>query len=405
MIFIAAREPNVFLRVYGAEFHLEPLTYPDIDLSHILAVESELGRRILERNDGKVNRIRFDAQKLPGFPKPLTSLEDAAPGSRILILRGGGIGDMLMCTPAIRELKRRLPAGVRIALATFSGYKPLFAAHPDIDSVTIQPLNLGRLMTYDYYFVFRDPDKQMDQWPLIDFYLAKLWIDPSTVADKRPALSDPMPRDPELNRRIQDAGSTFRHIVYLNGLASDSLRDLPPAMIYGLPDLFPETLFVVPDSYLLRYPETAAGFTKIPNVLTVDTAGSLIRYVTALDACCAVITTDSSAYHIAAALDRPALAVFGPIDARLRTAYYPTVRVLEAKYRGQTCRSPCGKSYRSQFYTESSENVSRCPEAAITGVPFSPCLGSFSQNLIRTEVEAMLSRCPDTSIRHEMNAP
>ena len=171
MIFLAATE-QCSLKVYDADLHLEPLTYPDINISHILAMEDAMGKRILKTDKRKINRITFEAERLPGFPKPLSKPDQIPPGSRILVIRGGGIGDVLMCTPAIRELRRRLPAQVHLTLATFKSNISLFVDNPDIDSVVAQPLTLGELLKADYYVEFNLPKSVMDSINMTDYYLA-----------------------------------------------------------------------------------------------------------------------------------------------------------------------------------------------------------------------------------------
>ena len=71
MIFLSAAEPGVTVNVFGADFHLEPIVFPDVDIGQILAMENELAKRILQRGDGKIQKIDFDSERLPGFPARL----------------------------------------------------------------------------------------------------------------------------------------------------------------------------------------------------------------------------------------------------------------------------------------------------------------------------------------------
>jgi hypothetical protein len=377
MIFLAANQPCT-LEVYDAFFALAPLTYPEVNPRHVLVMESELGRRILQRENKKIQPISFEAHRLPGFPKPLPPLGQLREASRVILIRGGGIGDVLMTTPAIRELRRRLPEGSRLTLATFRSNVPLFAKNPFLDAVTAEPMTLADFLGLDYFIEFNDPDHRISRMHMTDFYLSVLGIDPDTVEDKTPVLTSDALLAPEMARTLQKAGSPFKSTVYLNGLASDRLRDLPPKILEVFPGNNPDILFLVPASYDERYNGRCSRLLKLPNVLRVDTGESLPDYVTTIACCNAVVTTDSSAYHLAASQGKPSLALFGPIDPGLRTAYYPTVKALMAEYAGETCHSPCGKSMISEFKIPLHKLKAGCPEARKKRTGFSPCLASFS---------------------------
>lgn len=393
MIFIAAAEPNVVLTAFGRTLALEPLTWPNINVNHILAMEGELGRRILKRNNGKVQMIEFDAHRLPDFPKPLPRDLRVATGSRVVLIRGGGIGDMLMCTPTIRALKKNLPGGIHLSLATFQDLCDLMCGNPFVDSVLAQPLTLGQLMGMDYYFEFKDPNSDIATIHMIDFYLKCAGFDASNVVDKSITLTINRRDKKDLSDRIQALRPDFGHIVYLNGLASDPIRDIPYGVLWAIADAFPKHLFLVPEMYTTRYPESAHGFRKRKNISPMDTAGDLTGYLTMIHCSDAVITTDSSAYHIAAAFDKPCMALFGPIDPGLRTAYYPTVRPIASTYSGGTCTAPCGKSNYAEFNDTRAEAEKRCPEAIRTGNGFSPCLSDFAMNRLIESLETTLNPC------------
>jgi len=393
MMFLAATRPGVALKAFGAEFVLIPIRYPEVDVSQVLAMEDALGSRILQCNHTQIQRLRFEAHRLPGFPLPLRSPEGIPAGSRILIIRGGGIGDVLMCTPVIRELRRRLP-GTRLTLATFEQNGKLFRSNPDLDDVVAQPLTLGQLMAADYFVEFTGPDRSMNDTHMTDYYLSCIGIRPETVVDKRPVLASKDLLDTATCRELAAARAGFERIVYLNGLASDRLRDIPPDVLSVFPDLHPEIRFAVPADYPERYPEQARPLLERSNVMEIDTKGSLEKYITALSVCDAAVTTDSSVYHIAAALDKPCLTLFGPIDPGLRTRYYPTVVSLEPRYQGKTCRSPCGKSMFSEFYNGQTDGVPLCPEARHRRSQFSPCLSSYAKDRLNAGFRRLLTLDP-----------
>lgn len=380
MQFLSAKEP-IPLQVYGQNFNLTPIQLPDVDITQILVAEDELGRRVLEKdNNSKLNRLSFDAHNLPGFPEPLLPLRQIENQSRVLIIRGGGIGDVLMSVPAVRALKAQLPVTAHITLSTFQDNARLFANIPEIDSVVGQPMTLANFMEADYYTEFKDTDSQISSIHMIDFYLESLGFNSKEITDKSISLPLGNMLDRQIQELITDAGREFISTAYLNGLASDVIRDLPPAMLNVFIENLPDHLFVIPKSYTDRYKNEASCIKDSSNILYINTIGSLSAYLTAIHSCDSVITTDSSAYHIASAMDKPCLVIFGPIDAGLRTTYYPKAIALEPVYKGQKCNSPCGKSMFSEFAENRGTDEKRCPEATLRQSNFSPCIESFSEN-------------------------
>lgn len=406
MIFLSAIEPNVVLTVYDAHFHLQPLTYPEVKLDHILVMEDEMGKRILQRDQGKLQKISFNTQRLPGFPRCLNQQNHIPDGSRILIIRGGGIGDVLMCTPAIRALREYLPENIHLTVSTFESNKLLFTGNPYVDSVRAQPFSLGELLKFDYYLEFKDAKHLLSRIHMIDFYLKGMGLNPSNVSDKVPVLSAESIWDGTVAKTIKNkCNGDYHRTIYLNGLASDPLRDVPPEILKIFPHEFPNCFFIVPISYQNRYPNESTVLLSLSNVMSMDTEQSLSAYVTALYTCDGIVTTDSSAYHIGAAIGKPCLALFGSIDSKLRVTYYPTVMALDAAYHGKTCKSPCGKSMFSEFYGGSTEGQPVCPEAVEKKNAFSPCLGSFSKGKLLDAFEMLLEVVANGSFDSEPVAP
>lgn len=401
MIFLAATKP-CSLKVYDADFYLEPLTYPEINTAHILAMESALANRILKTEDQKINPIKFEAERLPGFPRPFSDPDQIPAGSRIMVMRGGGIGDVLMCTPVIRELRKRLPSGTHISLATFKSNIPLFEGNPNIDSVTSQPLTLGDLMEVDFYVEFALPDSLMSSLNMTDYYFRCLDIEPEWISaiDKKPCLNADRLMDKELIEYIRKTKPSFKNTIYLNGLSSDLLRDISPEILSIFPENFKESLFLLPRSYYIRHRNICTKLISYSNIHLLDTEDSLSRYITAIASSDIIITADSSAYHIAAALDKPSLAFFGPIQSDLRTTYYPTVSDLEQEYQGIKCSSPCGKSMLSEFRENPDPEGKVCPEAFLKGTRFSPCLNSFSEEYL---IKSLMNLLDSFNIQYSSN--
>lgn len=393
MIYLSATEPNVIVTAYETSFTLEPITPPEVNVDHILGMENALGDRILKRNNGKIQKIHFEADRIPGFPKRLLNPSCVPNGKKVLIIRGGGIGDVLMCTPAIRELRKRLPEDTRVYFATFKTNFDIFKDNPDLDFVLAQPMTLGELLEFDFYFEFNDPDNLIDKMPMIDFYLLKIGSNPSSVADKLPFFSLNGLFDETISNSLRQRNAKYEYTVYLNGLASDKLRDMPFGLLSFMIKKYPKILFIIPKAYTDRYPDANRIILKYKNVFHLDTSRSFGSYATALAESDLILTTDSSAVHLAAALNKPCVCLFGPIDSQLRSSYYPSVIAVDADYQGSTCASPCGKSMFSQFYAGVCVEDQRCPEARMQDVYYSPCMSSFREDKLCHHFECLLEKC------------
>jgi len=109
---------------------------------------------------------------------------------------------------------------------------------------------------------------------------------------------------------------------------------------------------------------------------------SLEDYISAIANCDAVVTTDTATGHLAEALGKPSLVIYGPTIDDHWIRYYKNTYPLRAKYSGTTCQSPCGLT----------KNTDKgCPELVLSGTPYSPCLLHISQERIRTGFSQFLT--------------
>ena len=59
-----------------------------------------------------------------------------------------------------------------------------------------------------------------------------------------------------------------------------------------------------------------------------------------------IVSEDTSAVHLGAALNKPVVALFNAIAKELRIRYSPTVTGVQIAFRGRRCQAPCGRSKR-----------------------------------------------------------
>ena len=404
--FLCSRAAGTF-SYYGHTYALAPLTPPEINPSHILVASSGLERAILDEHPNVMQPVSFAAERIPSFPKPLSGRpEELPPGSRILLLRAGGIGDLIMLPPALKIQRERLAGRAEIILATYSDYAGIFEGL--VDKILPYPVTLGQLLCEaDFYLEFNDPKGLFASGEMADYYLDHLSIAPESVAasDKKPILPQALAQSPAVLAQLERLAARPR--ILFAGSASDKIRRLPERILAELAAAHPNLSFVVP----------GPSAVELANVFSLDTSGGLGDFVTAIRHCDALVSADSAAYHIAAAFDIPALVLFGPIGSSIRTGYYPRVIALDAGYRGQTCESPCGIStilrrtkLKQPIGTNQVTLLERgtaivtnegqtifydpdrgCPEAIALDSSLSPCLRSIRSEAILKSFKGLLT--------------
>ncbi len=385
MMFLVSDISGTF-NSFGGSFHLEPIKYPDVNIADILVVEDTLGKRIM-RSCSHILEARFDAGRIPGFPKPMPPPDRVPDGSRIVILRGGGIGDLIMLIPALQVLKRLLPGGVRLYLATFQEKTFLFKGMPELEGVMVMPARMNRVTGMDFFLDFSGHDALFRNGHMTDFYLACMGLphEEVPVSWKRPWLSEKTARSARIRKWFRRRRRDGRKQVYLHLGATDIIRRLPPDLGQWLARSLPGADFVMSPG-----PGEETTGDRPPNLFFLDTGGSLSDYMTAIACADAVVSTDSSAYHIAAGFQKPAIALFGPVPSAMRTRFSPTVVPIDAGYRGKTCASPCGLNAVTELRHRPGGpgyDISRgCPEANLKGTGYSPCLLSIPREEIRARL-------------------
>jgi len=391
MIFLCS-DISCTLRVFAGTFQLEPVTYPKVNLKHILVAENDLGHLLL-RSNKHIKEIKFDYKKLSRFPRYLKKIDNIEENQKIILLRGGGIGDLLMFSPMLKALKDSVPASTTITLATFTERHPFFHDNPYIHQLVTLPVRMHDFVNYDYYMDFCGKEGGFKNLNMTDYFLSYLSLSPGDNVVKEPRIGEALTRCPSIIGEFETLrGRHNQPIVLFNPGASNIIRALPPGILDGLSANFPDVLFVVPSS-------NQNELSSSGNIIYLNTFGSLDAYITALKCSDAVVSSDSSAYHIAAALNKPCLVFFGPICSKFRSLYYPSIISLDSHYHGTTCKAPCGLN-KVEFLDKQTLDGSAfktgvgsgCAEAKIKGVRYSPCLMWYSEEEICKNFTLLMSR-------------
>jgi hypothetical protein len=385
MQFLVAKQP-VRANIFGHLYDLTPVHTPGATLRDILVTDDGSAHELLAKHREILASATFDEDKANGFPKPLGNLEQIPSGSKVLILRCGGIGDHIMLTPALKALRERLPdRSIKIWLAVQKDMFMIFEGNPYIDRLYPLPVPMAELLEADYVVDFPaslDEALQPNSH-LTDYWLKCLGLDPVSVHNKAPCIL------PHLltSKRIIDSFSQLRRrhpqklFVLLNWFASTHIKSLPPSIFSVLTKEFSDFVFLVahPES-LNSATEADLKEQQIKAINLSSQMETLYDYFTAVHLSDAVVCADTSTYHISSSYRKPSLVVIGPTYSIL-TKYYPNCLFVEAKYEGKTCTSPCGRTKGA------------CPEAELLGTPYSPCLLSLSLNSIIDQFHQLIDIC------------
>jgi ADP-heptose:LPS heptosyltransferase len=371
--------------IYGHIYKLKPIDSPIAGPKDILVTDDGSASELLRRHKDKLSIVSFEREKIDGFPLPLRDSKKIPDGSKVLILRSGGIGDHIMLTPAIRGFREHRMSGsdIELWLATQEDMFPLFKGNPFIDRLLPLPLTMDELFKTDYFLDFSESIQASDFNRIhpTDYYLEFVGIKTNGITNKMPLISlDTIVSSPiiQVLKGLKNYHQN-RPLILIQWEASVQIRTFPPKKLSALTHKFTECTFVIAHHHIqTEKTEQAIREENIKAINISNEMKDLTYFLGAVGFVDGVISTDSSAYHIAAAFDKPSLALFGPIASSLRTRYYPKVISLDANYNGKICKSPCVR------------HKGTCPEAKQIGESYSPCLLSISENDIHDGFQELL---------------
>ena len=263
-------------------------------------------------------------RSLTKTPQQKPGAGDAA-GSRrtILVTRAmGGIGDMLMMTPGLHALKLKSP-GHDIHLAIPRKFAQLFSGNNDFELLDIESITID-VRSYEKWFNITDcPAARIESRTMPEVTQSRIDIFSRSfgIRGRQLQAMDKRPRYfvTEAERDFQEDfwkryGLVGKTVVGVQLQAAEPYRDYP-----HMADLV-RTL--AQDAVVLLFHGEKTAVETGGSV--IDPGPITIRQAFALAAgCSAIVAPDSAFVHFAGALNIPCVALYGPIDGRIRTMHYP----------------------------------------------------------------------------------
>ena len=277
------------------------------------------------------------------YVPPAASGEVADFRGAILVTRAmGGIGDILMMTPGLRALARK-HAPRTVYFATQRGFLPLFEGNPDVVALDIEAQPLPLLAFRRWYNLTDCPAARVESRTLprvtrnrIDIFgcamglsRLRLWLH-----GRIPVYIVTAEEAQFARAFVAEHGAAGGRRIAVHLHSADTYKDYPtmPALVEQLAAI--GVVFVF-------HGEPIRGF-DADRVVKVDNLPLRLAFAVAAE-CDLVIAPDSAFVHLAAALGKPALALYGPTDGRLFTRRYPLVTHVDARK-----ELPCVPCWRNE---------------------------------------------------------
>lgn len=256
-------------------------------------------------------------------------------GKKILFMRPGGFGDLILLTPVLRELKRRWP-DCTIGVSTMRHYSCVFNGLPFVTGILRYPLPVAEANQFDAWIMLENAvelNPRARQIHMTDLFAEITGL--SSIQDKQPAYRVSVQ---ELNwcREQYPRKAGVRRLCVAPGAST-------PSRVFPIP-LFGAVIgeFVTKgwEVLVLGTPQDLGDFKIKPH----EGLRNLTEFNHTFRQSCAVMNNadcllgnDSAMVHVAGALGTPAVALYGPFPWALRTAYSHSVTALQ----GRCPVSPC----------------------------------------------------------------
>lgn len=294
----------------------------------------EPGRYFVENVSGAQTLVMAGG----GWMQPLTETRrmgyaESAP-RRVMVMRMGGFGDLLLLAPVLREIKRRWPS-CEVAVSTMGHYAVALEGLPFVDRVLPYPVPVDVADTFDAW-VFLEGAEHTPRSK--EIHLTDLFAEIAGVeiqGSRQPAYA--VKASEALWAAEKYPRTQHRRLAVQVG-TSAVCRTYPRS---NLGAVCAELVKRGWEIYLMG----AAGEVKTPdnhkngqlrNLCDDDLA--FRQSAAVVSQCDVLLGSDSALVHVAAAIDLPAVGLFGPFPWRLRTAYSPSVRAIQGTH---GCDAPC----------------------------------------------------------------
>lgn len=273
-------------------------------------------------------------------------------GKRIMVMRSGGLGDLLFATAAIRAFKKRHPKS-EVFFSTLGQGPLMLINNPDLTGFLPYPCPLEKLPDYVVAMEhMAEYNQDGGNVHIVDLFAKRMGLKLGPD-EKRQVL---VMNEDEVNGAAE----------YLPPLKDGKYR-FGIQVVSNIPARSYPYMVRVAESLIKRGHQVIAfgvpGQPSIPRAINTHTQNpplNIRQSASLVTQCDCIIAPDSVFTHIAGALDVPCVALYGSFLASLRTAYNKKTIAIQAE---GSC-APCFHHGRLRHFPE------QCPsqESGVCGV-------------------------------------
>jgi ADP-heptose:LPS heptosyltransferase len=290
----------------------------------------------------ETNSLLEDVMKLV-FEKPAQKIYSGQDltNKKLFCFKSAGIGDMMAMMVAMRHLKTKYPS-CELYVGSNSGYRGLFETDPAIKEFVAIPYPFSYITKCDYFIYFQDilDGEGPMRRSLYDLFADRMMLTLSEE-EKFPKLYLKEEIDYEMGQMFEGLKTEGkRPIVGIQLQTSTVIRDYPPELWAKLVGYLTEEGIPV---VLLGEPESnrlVRDYFLIQNNLAFnlcEESKTMQHFLAIVKHCDFIISADTSTLHLAGALGKPMIGIFGPIPSPLRISYFKNAVGIDCK----TLCSPC----------------------------------------------------------------
>lgn len=251
-------------------------------------------------------------------------------GQVILIVRPGGFGDLLFCTPLLAAIKAQYPDNP-IWFACIPKFAPALEHNPHVDQIIEYPVRAELWSQCSYHIWLErvlEEDAATQETHAIDIIAQKAGVDLTQGKEMRYFVSDEE-REwaavtyPKRDETLPRVGIQIEASAPCRSYSMQRLMIIASTLVNRGCDVF---LFAAPGRIQnCHWHYTAISDPSFRNACAV------------LATCDAVLAPDSALCHVAGALSIPTVALYGPFPWQIRTAYARSITALH----GEAPCAPC----------------------------------------------------------------
>ncbi len=306
-------------------------------------------------------------------------------GHRILLMRAGGFGDLVLLTPVLREIKRRWPTS-HLAVCTMHHYAAVLANLPFVDEIVPYPVSKAALDTFGAWVFYENAienNPRAKELHMTQVFAELAGLGADGVADLHPAYAVKPSEAIWCNEQFPRVNGTRRVCIQVG--ASAIARVYPQKLMGEVIGKMAQRgweVFLLGSKGEINLPDKTPA--NIRNISAMDL--SFRQSAAVVNTCDAFVGNDSALLHVAGALDVPGVGLYGPFPWKLRTAHSPSLHALQGVPVSDAC--PCQhhvNAAKRNHYPEA------CPTKAqgICGT-----LAEIKPDRIVAKVDSIMRRLP-----------